>query len=278
MLDKTIYINHLNQKIEFGSDGIFITESTARDYEWKYDTNYDEITNFRKGVVTKPMKIYILKPFAEEAIEAANKIHAVFERDVLNEKRGKLFINGYYCKGYFVASNKPKWNDANRYMQFNVIFASDKSDWIAETTTSFKKIDGNSGAFADDVKVYPNKYPYRYTNNNSTGNIDNNNSVTASDFIIRIYGAVTNPLIMIFGNIYQVNVAINENEYLEINSKEKTIMITKNNGQKVNAFWSASNYGYIFEKIPSGYPVVSWDGSFSFDVVVFDTRSEPIWM
>ena len=31
MLDKTIYINHLNQRINFGSDGIFATGSDARD-------------------------------------------------------------------------------------------------------------------------------------------------------------------------------------------------------------------------------------------------------
>ena len=41
MLDKTIYINHLNQRINFGSDGIFATGSDARDYEWKYDSDYD---------------------------------------------------------------------------------------------------------------------------------------------------------------------------------------------------------------------------------------------
>lgn len=276
MLDKSIYINHLNQKIEFGSDGLFITGSNARNYEWQYDTNYDEITNFRKGVVVKNMTIFILKPTKVEAIEAANNLHAVFERDVLAEKRGKLIIDGYYCKGYFIASEKPAWNDAKRYMTFNVKFASDSADWISESTTTFKKI--TSGMIiADEVKRYPNKYPYRYSNENSSGDIINH-SIVPSDFIIRVYGAIQNPIVSIAGHPYQVNVSLDESEYMEINSKEQSIIITKKNGEKVNAFWNASRQGYIFEKIPSGRSVVSWDGSFSFDVIVFDTRSEPLWM
>ena len=276
MLDKTIYVNHLNQKIEFGSGGLYITDSTLRNYEWKYDTDYDEITNFRKGVVTKKLTIYILKPYPQEALDAANEIHAIFERDVLTEKPGRFIIDGYYCKGYVIVSEKPTWNDANRYMTVNVTFASDNADWISEAVTTFRKITDESGEVAKDVKKYPYKYPYRYANKNSSGNVTNNAAV-ASDFIIRIYGAIANPLVMIAGNVYQVNVSIDENEYMEINSKDKTIIITKKDGQKVNAFWSASRQGYIFEKIPSGMPVVSWDGSFSFDIVVFDTRSEPLW-
>ena len=50
MLDTAKYVNHLNQSIDFGSGGIYITDSELRNYEWEYDTDYDEITNFRKGL------------------------------------------------------------------------------------------------------------------------------------------------------------------------------------------------------------------------------------
>lgn len=275
MLDKTSYVNHLNQRIDFGTDGMYITDSDSRDYEWKYDTDYDEITNFRKGVVTRKMTIYIFKATEEEATEAANNMHAIFERDVYAEERGRLVINGYYSQGYMVASEKPDWNDAKMYMRFNVTFASDKADWISENTLEFRKAK-DSEEISDGLKVYPYKYTYRYSNNSASSSAVNN-AVMPSDFTLRVYGPIANPLVMIGDNVYQVNVSLDDNEYLDINSKDKTIMITKKDGQKVNAFWSASRQGYIFEKIPPGSSVISWDGSFAFDLIMFDTRSEPLW-
>ena len=68
MLDTAKYVNHLNQSIDFGSGGIFITDSELRDYKWEYDTDYDEITNFRKGVKEKKMKIIISVATEEEGI------------------------------------------------------------------------------------------------------------------------------------------------------------------------------------------------------------------
>ena len=203
-------------------------------------------------------------------------MHAIFERDIYAEQHGKLIINGYYSKGYIVASKKPTWNDAKLYMTFNVTFASDQADWISENVLSFRKVESTGVGLLEGLKLYPYKYPYRYANQNASVSIVNN-AVMPSDFMLRIYGAISNPLVMIGSNVYQVNVSLDENEYLEINSRDKTIIITKKDGQKVNAFWSASTQGYIFEKIPTGSSVIAWDGSFAFDVVLFDTRSEPLW-
>ena len=77
MLDIAKYVNHLNQSIDFGSCGIFITSSELRDYEWKYDTDYDEITNFHKGVKEKKMKIIISASSEEEGIAKRNAIFQI---------------------------------------------------------------------------------------------------------------------------------------------------------------------------------------------------------
>ena len=106
MLDKAVYVNHLNQVLEFGSGGLFLTSSDMRDYEWSYDTNYDEITNFRKGVVKKKVKIIICAETKEKGIEKRNKIFEVFEQDVLSNIFGKFIINDYHFKCYFISSKK----------------------------------------------------------------------------------------------------------------------------------------------------------------------------
>ena len=101
MLDKAIYTNHLSESIRFGQDGVFISDSQLRNYSWNYDTNFDEITNFRKGVVTKTLTIIICADTKEEGIQKRNRIYEVFDRDVLTQNAGSLYIGDYYCKGYF---------------------------------------------------------------------------------------------------------------------------------------------------------------------------------
>lgn len=91
MLDKAKYVNHLNQSIDFGSGGIFITDSELRDYEWEYDTDYDEITNFRKGIKEKKMKIIISAVTEEEGIAKRNAVFRIFEADILANQAGKLY-------------------------------------------------------------------------------------------------------------------------------------------------------------------------------------------
>ena len=83
------------------------------------------------------------------------------------------------------------------YMTFNVTFASDQADWISENVLSFRKVESTGvGGLLEGLKLYPYKYPYRYANQNASGSIVNN-AVMPSDFMLRIYGAISNPLVMI---------------------------------------------------------------------------------
>ena len=62
-------------------------------------TNLDEITNFRKGVVTKQLTIIICADTKEHGIQKRNQIYEIFDRDVLTQTAGYLYIGDYYCKG-----------------------------------------------------------------------------------------------------------------------------------------------------------------------------------
>ena len=98
-----------------------------------------------------------------------------------------------------------------------------------------------------------------------------------SNFRIVIYGPVINPTIYIAGHEYTVNIEISENEHLTIDSIERTIVLTRYDGTLFNAFGDRNKASYIFQKIPKGNCVVAWDGSFGFDVVLCEERSEPKW-
>ena len=157
MLDKAIYTNHLSESIRFGQDGVFISDSQLRNYSWNYDTNFDEITNFRKGVVTKTLTIIICADTKEEGIQKRNRIYEVFDRDVLTQNAGSLYIGDYYCKGYFVTSEKSQWFISKRYLVNKVTFVSDSPDWNRYLEYVFKEMDGGS------TTVGAKRYPYKYS-------------------------------------------------------------------------------------------------------------------
>ena len=105
----------------------------------------------------------------------------------------------------------------------------------------------------------------------------NNVSITESDFVLRIYGSVSKPLVKIGDNTYQVNVSLNVGERLEIDSRKKTVRLIHIDGYTENVLWSVAKEYYIFEKIASGTQIIAWDGSFAFDLILIDKRSEPLW-
>lgn len=275
MLDVAKYVNHLNQSIDFGSGGVFITDSELRDYEWKYDTDYDEITNFRKSVTEKKMKIIISATTEEEGIAKRNDVFRIFEADILANQAGKLYQDGYYLNCYIVALKKVKWYLTKRYIEIEVTIATDQPDWVQEREYNFLKTEGKMVEM-DDLKNYPYKYGYYYLNQVSSSSI-NNVSITESDFVLRIYGATSKPLIKIGDNIYQVKVSLNVGERLEIDSRRKAVRLIHTDGYTENVLGLSAKEYYIFEKIVSGTQIIAWDGSFSFDLILIDKRSEPLW-
>lgn len=276
MLDKLTYVNHLNQKINFGSDGIFLTDLDLYDYEWSYDSNFDEITNFRKSITKRKIKIIILAKTEEEGIEKRNKIFETFEQDILSESQGRLYKDNYYLNCYVIASSKSKWFMSERYMENTVTIVSDRSDWVSEKKFEFLKISDAEKMEMDGLKKYAYKYGYYYKNQISSGTILNT-AVNTSNFLLRIYGTIANPLVMIGEHTYQVNISINQGEYVEIDSENKTIYLIHANGRKESIYWSASKDSYIFQPIEKGTQIISWNGSFAFDLIIKNKRSEPLW-
>lgn len=71
--------------------------------------------------------------------------------------------------------------------------------------------------------------------------------------------------------------SFDKKQRLEIDSRRKTVKLIHTDGYTENVLWSAAKEYYIFEKIASGTQIIAWDGSFSFDLILVDKRSEPLW-
>lgn len=59
--------------------------------------------------------------------------------------------------------------------------------------------------------------------------------------------------------------------------KTRKIVKVKTDGTEENLFNSKNNESSIWEKIPAGLSIVSWNGAFGFDIILFNERGTPRW-
>ncbi len=285
MLEQIQYINHVNETLNFGQDGLFANENDLRDYSWDAVSANDRISEFTKGIVNKSIPVFIRCSSELEGLTIKNKLFEVIEKDVLVATHGKMIVGDYYCKCFLTASKKSKYLIDKRLLKTQLTMTTDFPSWIKETRVVFRPTTGNNEEVAVNNNVivtakrnfdYNFDFPYDYTSEMLNKTL-NNTGFVASAFKMIIYGTCTNPTIHIAGHTYQVNAEVGENEYLSIDSLTKTIILTHYDGTEENVFNLRNKNSYIFEPIPSGQNVVTWDGYYGFDVILYEERSEPKW-
>lgn len=265
------YVNHLYETIQFGEEtDIYINDHELRNYKWVYQADFGRVSSFRRELKEYNLTVFIFDKLRDITFQK-NRVFEVFEKDVLANKQGKLWIDNYYLNCNIIATDNSQPINLNNFIQKDFTIIADNPVWVKETPHKFyihQETEGDSS--------YPYDYPYGYSNNLNSQRILNDH-FTQSNFKLIIYGAVTNPTVYINGYPYTVNTEVLEGEFLTISSLDKTVMKTKNNGELVNEFNKRSKDYSVFQKIKQGQNTVSYDGSFDFEVILFDERSEPKW-
>lgn len=117
----------------------------------------------------------------------------------------------------------------------------------------------------------------------STGYIDLDiDQDKAVNELIDGYDAAAVPDNLVAGHIYELRTTLYEGEYAVIDSstryaKDRKIVKVRNDGTEENLFNSKNNASSIWEKIPAGLSIVSWNGAFGFDIILFNERGTPRW-
>lgn len=264
--DLLTYQNHLGETIDFGRFGLYLDKNTFHDYSWDVKYQGKRISRFSRK--SRQIKFDFLAASPLYFIpqrDIRSEIFNVTEKDVLAKEYGKLIIGDYYLKCYTVASEKYTCEHNRSLMGYSLTVETDFPFWISERTTQFRKTET-----ADEENLdYPYDYPYDYYSGGSSQRIVNS-FFAPVDFRLTIFGAVNNPAIVIGGHTYRVNTTVQAGEYLTIDSAEKTIVLTQNNGTKINKFDNRDRASYIFEPIPSGASPVTWLGDFAFDLTLIE--------
>ncbi len=274
MLEKFTYTNSLGETLEFGKDCLFVNENDLRDFAWSITSKNDKISSFKKGIVSKTIPIVLKCESESEGIYLRNRIFEVFEKDVLTKNYGKIHIGEYYLRCYITGIKKTQYLVNANYMVVSATVQTDVPEWIKETTTIFSVNNESTEEYLD----YPYDHPHDYKNDLANGKITNT-GLTASNFILTIFGNVQNPTLYIGGHEYAVNVAVDTGEHLTIDSINKTILLNKADGQVVNCFNNRNKDSYIFEKIPVGTnTITSPNDQINFNITLLEERSEPKWI
>lgn len=272
MLGGIRYVNHVNEVIEFGKDGLIIRQCDLLNFTWKIMSKNERISGFKKTITNRILPIIIKCHDEEDAYKLINKLHEVTEKDVLSKKPGKIIIGGFYMTCFITESKKTDYVKQSNYMQIQLKVSTDMPYWVKETSSIFNYGGGVSGADLD----YNRDYAYDYTSN-LLGKQLINTSFVDTNFRMIIYGACENPRITVGGHNYEVYASVGANEYLTIDSVNKTIVLTHRDGTQENCYKLRNTDSYVFKKMPSGVSNVSASGSFKFDIVLLEERGEPKW-
>lgn len=277
---KFYYINHVNEKIDLGDYPYIFQSGDLLDYTWNYDSDNNKISNIRRDLKKYKVKIAVLcdisLPVEERRSEFGgnvNRLVEVFEKDVLENENGRLYTDsGAYLSCMIMGSTKADWNMGIPFMFNDLTLVAEYPAWVTETPYVFKVSD----PVTTNNKKYAYRYSYRYANGLNNATIINDHFAPAH-FRLIFYGPCTNPHVIIGEHRYQVNILLEQGEYLTVDSRSRTVKKTMVNGTVVNAFHNRSFQDSVFEKIPPGTSTVSWPGTFDFDLTLLAERSEPEW-
>lgn len=270
MLEQIKYVNTRGEEIVFGENGIYAAYNELRDYTWSYDTRNRRISNVYRDVKKAALPCVFVGTYRETR-KKRNDVYDILEYDVASGKQGKIYINGWYMNCWIMAGKTSEYLE-DRYLRTEFAVVTDDPVWRKEAT----KVFGVTGEVIDaDGLGYPYGYPYDYAANRYAGKNLENEHPFPTEFKMIIYGPCENPRLKIAGHTYGINGSLVAGETVIVDSREKTVVRNAVDGSADNWFGKRYKPESIFERIPGGISTLAWDGTFGFDLVLYQERSEP---
>lgn len=275
MLDQFIYENHLGQRFVGLERNVFLNYNDLRDYSWSYETINNKISRFYRPIKDRKIPLWVHCDSESDATSVKNELLELAESDIQAEIPGKIYVGEYYTNGFITSSQKTNYLIDKKLCKIDLTLTSDDPAWYKERTYIFGKNTGDAITTGSGTD-YPYDYSYDYGVSTSGEKIICETTCD-NEFKLLIYGAATNPTIIVNDHVYTVTGTVGPYETLLIDSSTKKITLTTATGSKINWFDKRGRDDYIFEPIPAGQNTISRTGSFGFDLTIIEKRSEPKW-
>lgn len=226
----------------------------------------ERVSYFRKPAASYKTA-FIVRGSATQRRAILTALHDEFENDVRNNQPGRITFGNWYADCFIVSSATAPYSDATHWTENTIEIYVPSGMWFKEETKHFDEIAQSASAYLD----YNFDYEYEYMSPTVGSATWITDASFPSEFELKIYGPCNNPRITVNGYPYVVYCTVPAGSTLIINSKDYAVTL---DGESV--FDLRNKAKSVFEKIPTGTLTLAW-GNFTFDLTLFEERSEPKW-
>lgn len=274
------YKNHKGERLNLSELPYIFQDGDVLNWLYSYDNDGAKTNNYTNGPKEYKIKVAVVadKGLSCEEREklwkqSVDNLVEIASADVANDKMGAIYTDtGYYLPCKISGFEKTSYSRQGNVISGQFTIVADSQYWINEVSKTF--IPGTNASI--NALDYPRGYLYDYAPKVSTDTVMNDNYM-AADFRLTIFGPAVNPSVTIGDNVYKVYTELASGEYLVIDSQERTVVQYDTLGNQERKYNSRDKNYEIYAQIPTGSQAVLWDGSFGFDLTLYQKRSEPRW-
>lgn len=242
-------------------------------YDWtpqSVSQRYGErVYRFDKPAVTYSTLISVFGTQDERRMQL-NRLHSSFNHDIETMTPGRITHGEYYINCFVTASNTYY---ENPFTQNELNIYCPYPFWKHDTEHKFKHTEILQYPYLD----YPIGYNYDYMAKLPGRGFISNTGERKANYTLTIYGAATNPKVVIDGIEVGAYTSLGSAEKLVVDTEQRTVI--KKSLIDSNQFNNRiKGNKSMFTPLPIGAVNILWNGELDFDLVVHEERSEPLWI
>lgn len=283
MIRQIKYVNSLGHSVEFGGEsepdanrraGLVwhFGETDIFNISQDYESVGNAITAFTTGIREFSLVAYM----ADGSIEERNRFVDVISYDTYTANKGRLYAGGSYMDCWISSAEISRWHNHDYFAVYDLTIVTDSPVWVREeTVTLTQNVSKPIGGLN-----YPYNYPHNYLKANTTSTSLSNNFQLPAKCDISFAGPCVSPYVIIGGNRYQVNETAEKGQLIVIRGYgTKDIVLKEAEGAENSVFSSGvrESGAMVFAEIPVGENLVSWPGTPSIEVKMYEERRSPWW-
>ena len=271
MADMCTYCSSDGQPVNLDGDGTWVgTAPAMRGRAWSYSLGARRIS----AVMRKAREVAITAAFTDP--EKADLLRHLADRDVASSTPGTLHVGEWFQRAYITACEPGTIFGDYHTADLTAVLLD--GAWSRESKIRFATVAESGGAGLD----LPYDLPYDLGAPRPMRTIDAG-SWGECPAKLEIYGPCESPSLRIGGNLYSVDCIVPTEGTLTVDGVAKTAIVTDGYGTATDVFKSAmrgtgkGGGSYAFQPVPAGLSTVEWDGTFAFDLTIYEQEGEPPW-
>lgn len=254
------YVNNFGESVNLNEYPYKMLISDIFDYDQNIISNENKIIGFTSEFISdRTVSVDVHRTKEKTAFQLVNTLTDIFQKDVLANSPGRLYVDNWYLRCFFSSREMDRWDTAVIIStEYKVSF--DKAIWIKEESYYIPPVDiVGEIEFIEVPAVLKNTH------------------FKECDFTLKAHGPFTGVMFYINDNMYYIKTACEEGEYLLLDTRNETIIKMDSSGKETNVYSTQVFELDNFKKIPPGDNTIKYGRHYAMEITIFQERSEPKW-